>query len=96
MCARELEEAEALVTHLEFDLVIADVCLSAPGSMEGLEFVRYVRLVSPRARTIVVTGYDVTGVRDAAWHRGADAFVAKPRPLGEIAKIAATLMGAAA
>jgi len=96
ICASELEEAEALVTHLEFDLVIADVCLTAPGSMEGLEFVRYVRLVSPRARTIVVTGYDGGVVRDSALRRGADAFVAKPRPLGEIAKIAAELMGVAA
>lgn len=96
VCARELEEAEALVTYVEFDLVIADVCLTAPGSTEGLEFIRYVRSVSPRARLIVITGHDGMGVRAEALRRGADAFVAKPRPLGEIAKIAAELMGAAA
>ena len=96
VCARELEEAEALVTYVEFDVVIADVCLTAPGSTEGLEFVRYVRQASPSARIIVVTGYDGIGVRNEALRRGADAFVAKPRPLAEIAKIVATLIGEAA
>lgn len=95
-CARELEEAEALVTHIDFDLIIADVCLSSPGSMEGLEFVRFVRTRTPRTRMIVITGYDDHGVSSEAFRRGADAFVAKPRPLAEIAKIAAQLMGEAA
>jgi ActR/RegA family two-component response regulator len=95
-CARELEEAEALASYVAFDLVIADLCLTAPGSREGLELVRYVRRHCPGARLIVVTGYDADGVEVEVMRRGADAFVAKPRPLAEIAKIAAALMGEAA
>ena len=95
-CARELEEAEALATYCDYDLVICDLCLSRPGSVEGLEIVRYVRRYCPNARLIVVTGYDVPGVEREVMRRGADAFVPKPRSLAEIAKIAADLVGAVA
>ena len=95
-CARELEEAEALVTYFAYDLVISDLCLSRPGSTEGLELVRYVRRHCPGARLIVITGFDVPGVEREVKRRGADAFVPKPRPLAEIAKIACDLLGEAA
>lgn len=95
-CARELEEAEALAAHFAYDLIIADLCLSHPGGTEGLEIVRYMRRHCPGARLIVVTGYDVPGVEREAMRRGAHAFVPKPRPLAEIAKIASTLIGEAA
>lgn len=95
-CARELEEAEALAVHFEYDLVIADLCLSRPGSTEGLELVRHVRRHCRRARIIVVSGFEVPGAQCEALRRGADAFVAKPRPLGQIAKLANLLTGEAA
>jgi two-component system OmpR family response regulator len=92
-CARELEEAEALAAHTPYDLVIADLCLSAAGSTEGLEIVRYIRLHCPRARVIVITAHDTPAMEREALRRGADAFVRKPRPLSEIASLAATLFG---
>ena len=95
-CARELEEAEAMAAYCAYDLVIVDLCLSHPGGTEGLEIVRYIRRNCPNARVIVVTAHDVPGVEREVMRRGAHAFVPKPRPLAEIAKIASTLIGEAA
>jgi len=95
-CAREMEEAEALAAYTAYDLVIADLCLSAAGSTEGLEIVRYMRLRCPQARVILITAFDTPAVEREALRRGADAFVRKPRPLSEIADLAATLIGDAA
>src|SRR5213082_1674013 len=95
-CAREMEEAEALAAYTAYDLVIADLCLSAAGSTEGLEIVRYVRLQCPRARVILLTAFDTPAIEREALRRGADAFLRKPRPLSEIASLAAALIGDAA
>ena len=77
-------------------IVIADLCLSAAGSTEGLEIVRYVRLQCPRARVILLTAFDTPAIEREALRRGADAFLRKPRPLSEIASLAAVLIGDAA
>jgi len=95
-CARELEEAEALASYTPYDLVIADLSLSADGSTEGLEIVRHVRRYCPGARMIMLTGFATPVIEREAYRRGADVFLRKPRPLAEIANIAAGLMGEAA
>jgi DNA-binding response OmpR family regulator len=94
-CARELEEAEALASYNAYDLVIADLCLTTDGSTEGLEVLRYVRRHCPTARLILITAFDTPGVEREAYRRGADAFVRKPSPLAEIARLAASLTGGA-
>lgn len=96
-CAAELEEAEALVTHTPYDLVIADLSLTANGSTEGLEIIRYIRSITRHgARLILLTGHGTPDVEQEAYRRGADAFLQKPRPLAEIANVANRLTGGAA
>ena len=96
-CAAELEEAEALVTYTPYDLVIADLSLTSNGSTEGLEIIRYIRSISRSgARLILLTGHGTPAVEREAYRRGADAFLQKPRPLAEIASVAARLTGATA
>lgn len=92
-CARELEEAEALAVCGSYDLVIADLSLTENGSTEGLEILRYVRRTSPSARFILLTAHATAVVEHEAFRRGVDAFLHKPRPLAEIAQVAATLLG---
>jgi len=94
-CARELEEAEALAVCSSYDLVIADLSLTENGSTEGLEILRHVRQTSPAARFILLTAHATALVEQEAFRRGVDAFLHKPRPLAEIASIAATLMESA-
>jgi ActR/RegA family two-component response regulator len=92
-CARELEEAEALAGCCCYDLVIADLSLTENGSTEGLEILRYIRQTCPTARFILLTAHATALVEHEAMRRGVDAFLHKPRPLADIARIAATLMG---
>jgi ActR/RegA family two-component response regulator len=89
-CARELEEAEALATHVAYTLVIADLSLSGTG-VEGLEILRYLRSTSPNARVILLTAYGSPAVEREAHRRGAHALLHKPRPLADIARLAAEL-----
>lgn len=90
-CARELEEAEALLSHVRYRLLIADLRLSGIHSNEGLELIRYARERSPWTRIIVLTGYGSSDMEIDALNRGVDAFLHKPRPLAELAEIAAGL-----
>lgn len=92
-CARELEEAEALLAHIRYALVIADVRLTGVHGNEGLELIRFIRERSPWTRIIVLTGYGSTEIEMEAIGRGVDAFLQKPQPLSELAAIAANLTG---
>lgn len=92
-CAQELEEAEALLSHIRYTLLIADLRLSGIHSNEGLELIRFVRERSPWTRVIVLTGYGSMEIELEAVGRGVDAFLQKPQPLAALAEIAASLTG---
>lgn len=92
-CAKELEEAEALAAFTKYDLVIVDLSLTDSGSTEGLEIIRHLRSGRSGARVILLTAYGSTTVEREAYRRGADAFLHKPRPLAEIARVAEQLTG---
>ncbi|HEY4642311.1 MAG TPA: response regulator [Thermoanaerobaculia bacterium] len=86
--ARELEEAEALATYTEYSLVIADLSLTGSVGSEGLEILRYLRWNCPRARVILLTAHGSEYSEREAYRRGAHAFMHKPRPLADIARLA--------
>lgn len=90
-CARELEEAEALLSHVRYALLIADLRLTGIHSNEGLELIRFTRDRSPLTRVIVLTGYGSADMEAEALGRGVDAFLQKPMPLAELAEIVAEL-----
>lgn len=92
-CAQELEEAEALLSHIRYTLLIADLRLTGIHSNEGLELIRFVRERSPWTRVIVLTGYGSVEIEGEAVGRGVDAFLQKPQPLAGLAEIAARLTG---
>jgi FixJ family two-component response regulator len=62
-------------THNPVRVALIDIWI--PG-MSGLELIKQLRVVSPRARVIVVTADDEDSVRSAAIQNGATAFFAKP------------------
>lgn len=94
-CARELEEAEALVIHTSYDLVIADLSLSGADGREGLEILRFLRRHRPSLPVVVLTANATPAAAEEALACGADAFVSKSRSLAEIAEIAERLSGRA-
>jgi two-component system, NtrC family, response regulator AtoC len=91
-CARELEEAEALLSHVRYALLIADLRLTGIHSSEGLELIRFARDRSPWTRIVLLTSYGSPELENEAVSRGVDAFLQKPMPLADLARIAADLI----
>lgn len=94
--ASELEEAEALVAHTRYDLAILDLSLTAGGTTEGLEILRFLRARSPRTHAIILTAFGTPSIEREALRRGARTVLHKPQPLPEIARVAGVLLGACA
>jgi DNA-binding NtrC family response regulator len=86
-CARELEEAQALLTYHKYDVVIADLRLTGINGAEGLELLSFVRDCSPKTKILLLTAYGSPMVEAEARHRGVHAFLSKPKPLAEIAQM---------
>ncbi len=95
-CARELEEAEALLSHVRYGLLIADLRLTGGHSSEGLELIRFARERSPWTRVVLLTSYGSPELESEAISRGVDRFLQKPMPLADLARIAADLTRATA
>ena len=92
-CAQELEEAEALMANLHYDVVIADLRLTGFHGTEGLEIVRSVRERYPRTSVILLTAYGSPEIEDAATRYGVSSFLQKPQPLAELAQVVFGVVG---
>jgi DNA-binding response OmpR family regulator len=86
-CARGLEEAGARLQASRYEAVIADLRLTGSGGTEGLEVVERVRSHHPSTRVIILTAFGSPEVEREARRRGADAFLHKPVPLPELARV---------
>lgn len=90
--ASELEEAEALIAHTCYDVVILDHSLTVNGGAEGLELVRFIRMRCPKSCVIVLTANGSAATRREALRRGAHVFLEKPYPLPDLARVAQRLL----
>ena len=85
-CASEREEALALLTHKEYDIVIADLRLTGTTSEEGLDVIRLARDRNSSTGIILLTAYLDAEVEQSALKLGADLLFQKPQPLPDLAK----------
>ena len=69
------EEGMAAAKEQEFDIIITDYRLSG---MDGLEFLRLIRGISPKAKRILVTAYGNEDVVTRARKIGIQDFIRKP------------------
>lgn len=69
------EDGIALIRKLKPDLVLIDMKLP---DMSGLQVLTEVKKISPRSKTIVVTGYVDQSIIDEAERLGRDLFLPKP------------------
>ena len=83
--------AEALLDNNAYDVVIADLRLSDCDSTEGLELLRRAR--AGAAKTILLTAAGTAEVREQADRDGVDAYLQKPQPLAEVARVVRGLVG---
>lgn len=86
-CAQNLKEAQALLSRTRYAGVIADLRLSASDGVEGIDIIRFVRERHRSTRTIILTAYGSPQIEQEARRQGVDAFLHKPMPLPEVARI---------
>jgi len=80
-------EAERLLETRGYAAVITDLRFSGPSGTEGLAVVRAARTHHPAAPVVVLTGYGSPEAEREARRLGVDAFVPKPVPLWELARL---------
>ena len=85
--ARSASDAERLLEVNRYAAVITDLRFSGPSGMEGLAIVRSARKRNPEAPIVVMTSYGSADTEAEARRLGVDAFVPKPVPLWELARL---------
>jgi DNA-binding response OmpR family regulator len=91
-CARTLKQAKQRLESRNYSLLIADLRLTDEVENEGLRIVDWVSKRCPTTRIIMLTACGSPEVEDAAWARGVDVFLQKPKPLRVLALVAARLL----
>jgi DNA-binding response OmpR family regulator len=91
-CASEREEAEALITHRNYAVVIADLRLNWLDRVAGLDIIRLVRREAPGTRIALLTAFGSPEIEAEARSRGVDAILHKPQPLSEISRVVSGLL----
>jgi DNA-binding NtrC family response regulator len=90
--AGEIEEAQTLLTHFPYSVVITDLRLSRL-SFGGLDLVKFIHEVSLPTRVVVLTAYGWPELKAEAANQGVDAFLQKPMRLSDLAKTIDMLRG---
>ena len=91
-CAIEREEAEALLIHVHYDLVLLDLGLTGPHGKEGFEVIRFLRNRAQEPPIILMTADSGRQIEHEGRRLGADGFIRKPIPMASLADLAESLM----
>jgi DNA-binding NtrC family response regulator len=91
-CAQDIEEAKSLAAKNDYSAVISDLRLTGTDNMEGLDLIDFVRGQRLSAKVIILTAYGFPEIEREAIERGADAFLRKPKPLPELARVISELL----
>jgi len=90
--AREQEEAEALLTKVDYDVVIVDLRLSGTTGCEGFDLVRYARTRSASVLTVLLTAHGTPDIDGEARRMGADVVLHKPHPMPALARLVSGML----
>ena len=92
-CAQKVEEAEGLLSsNICYSAVIADLRLTGIYNMEGLDVVKFAHERCPDTQIVVLTAYGAPEIETEARKRGAHAFLHKPKPLPDVARVVSGLV----
>lgn len=86
-CAREREEAEALLASEHYDAVIADLRLTGIHGAEGLEVLSFIRSRCMDACVVILTAHGTPELEEHAHALGVNRFLRKPQPLEALARV---------
>ena len=90
-CAYELAEAQAVLAHMSFDVVLTDIFLSRLHEADGLRVLSFIRERALDVRLIVMTAYSTPELESEVLRLGAHALVQKPTSLACLADTLATI-----
>ena len=85
--AHELEDAEALIAKTDYEVIIQDLRLDLTRKAAGIEIIRLIHDRRPNTRIVVLTSYGTAELEELARRAGAHAFLHKPKPLSQVAKV---------
>jgi two-component system OmpR family response regulator len=86
-CAREEEEALAMISAQAYALVIADLRMSASRPTAGLSVAAAAKARSPLTRTMILTAFGSAEVEEQARRAGVDAILHKHERLKDVADV---------
>ncbi len=84
---RSVSDARELLESRGYSAVITDLRFSGPQSSDGMTIVKLAREHNPSAPVVVMTGYFSPEAEAEARRLGVDAFIPKPVPLWELARL---------
>jgi two-component system capsular synthesis sensor histidine kinase RcsC len=79
--ASEVEEAQALLAHGRYDVVVSDLRLLGLSAVEGLDVLASAGAARPRPYTVLISAYLTAEAEREARKRGIDRVMRKPVPL---------------
>jgi DNA-binding response OmpR family regulator len=83
--AQEVAEAQAMLGHIRFDIVVTDIFLSPLHEADGLRVLSFIRERGLPVRTVVMTAHATPELVTEACRLGADAVLHKPTSLAILA-----------
>jgi DNA-binding response OmpR family regulator len=92
-CAHNVEDAVTRLNDFHYPIMIADLDLGGTHDLDGFKVIKMARERRPKTRIIVLTAYGSAEVESAARDLGVSAFLHKPNPLSELARIVFELAG---
>ena len=88
--ARDGKEAMSKVDLLPPDIIFMDIQLP---DKNGLELTRMIKASHPNAIIVILSSYDLTEYREAAYRNGANYYISKDSPMGELYSLVERIMG---
>ena len=90
ICAQDADEAIASVKAHKVDIVFMDICLP---DMNGVEVYKAIKKIQPAAITVMMTGFFVQDLVNAAIGAGAYDILYKPFTMDDILKMIKKITG---
>ena len=83
-------EAMSKIDLVPPDLIFLDIQL--PG-INGLELTRMIKARNPNAIIVILSNYDLTEYRETAYRNGANYYVSKDSPIGDLFSLVERIVG---
>ena len=92
-CAHNVDDAMTHLNTYRYAVMITDLDLSETHDLDGFKVIKMAQELFTETRIIILTAYGSAEVESAARDLGVSAFLHKPKPLSEVARIVFEIVG---